>query len=247
MKTISLDLFSQLKIAVREARTRQVRPVAAFDADGTLWNTDLGEALFDYQIRNNLLPQLPKDPWAHYQSLKVEQSHEVAYLWLAQINSGLPLAQVRTWAKAAVDELAPVPLFREVKELISLLLELEVEVYIVTASIKWAVEPGAHLVGLKPEQVIGIETRVENGIITEHQHGPITYRRGKVDGLLARTDGQTPFFAAGNTEGDLPLLESANEIRLVVAGSPHGDRNFETEQRMLTIAAQRRWFAFNFL
>lgn len=241
------ELVLQLKNAIREARSRQIRPVAAFDADGTLWNTDLGEALFHYQIRNGLLPNLPPDPWTHYQNLKVEQSHEVAYLWLAQINSGLPLEQVRAWAKAAVDEMTPVPVFSEVKDIISLLLELEVEVFIVTASIKWAVEPGAHLVGLSPEQVIGIETRVDNGIITEHQHGPITYRRGKVDGLLARTNGQTPFFAAGNTEGDLPLLESANELRLVVAGSPHGDRNFETEQRMLTIAEQRRWFSFKFL
>lgn len=247
MKIIGAPNWREVEAMVRSARERQVRPIAAFDADGTLWNTDLGEALFDYQIRNKLLKGLPADPWAHYQNLKVEQSHEVAYLWLAQINAGLPIEQVRAWASEAVAKMHPVPLFKEIKELIALLKSLECEVYIVTASIKWAVEPGAALVGLGPQNVIGIETAVENGVVTERQKGPITYKRGKVDGLLHRTDGFAPFLCAGNTEGDLHLLEAAMELRIVVAGSPENDRNYSTERHMLSLANQRGWIALDYL
>jgi phosphoserine phosphatase len=236
------ELFDRLKKAITKARPARGRAVAAFDADGTLWNTDLGEALFDYQVRNRLLPDLPPDPWAHYEHLKVDVSHEVAYIWLAQINQGLPLSQVQDWAKTAVAEMHPVPVYPEVKDLIAHLQSLDVEVYIVTASIKWAVEPGAHLVGLTPDHVIGIRTKVVGGKITTEQDGPITYRQGKVDGLLARTGGHRPFFCAGNTEGDLPLLESATDLRLVVSGSPADNTNYQTELRMLELAKKRGWF-----
>lgn len=238
--------FKRLKQAIREVRPRYDRAIAAFDADGTLWNTDLGEALFDYQIRHELLPNLPKDPWARYEYLKNNVSHEVAYIWLAQINEGLPLTQVQKWAQEAVDEIHPVPVFEEVKDVIAQLLDLNVEVYIVTASIKWAVEPGAKLVGLKPENVIGIRTKIKNGLVTTEQDGPLTYRGGKVDGLKTVAGDVKPFLCAGNTEGDLMLLENASDLRLVISGSPPGDRNYETEMTMLKIAKDRDWFSVRY-
>src|SRR3954467_5840821 len=72
------------------------RAVAAFDADGTLWNTDLGEAFFYYIIKNKLVP-LPPDPFAHYNWMKEHVSHTAAYVWLAQILKEVPLAKVREW------------------------------------------------------------------------------------------------------------------------------------------------------
>src|SRR3954465_9066861 len=70
------------------------RAVAAFDADGTLWNTDLGEAFFYYIIKNQLVP-LPADPFGHYNWMKDNVSHTAAYVWLAQILKDVPLAKVR--------------------------------------------------------------------------------------------------------------------------------------------------------
>lgn len=233
--------------AIDSALEKVAQPIAAFDADGTLWNTDLGEALFDYQVRNNLLKNLPADPWKHYVEMKEKVSHEAAYLWLAQINKGLPLKQINQWAQKAVDELHPVPVFAETKAIVSHLLERKVKVYIVTASIKWAVEPGAPLLGLKPQDVLGIQTAVEDGIITDQKFGPLTYRRGKVDGLLSATGGVAPFFCAGNTEGDLPLLESATHLRYVVAANPVDNHNFGTERHMLEIAKKRGWFYHDYL
>lgn len=238
--------WKRLKKLIQEKRNLQSQPIAAFDADGTLWNTDLGEALFAFQVKNRLIKGLPADPWAHYENLKKTVSYEAAYLWLAQINEGLPLEVIRGWAQEAVAEMKPVPIFSEVKRLIDWLLELKVEVYIVTASIQWAVEPGAPLLGLPSSQVIGIKTKVMNGLITAEAEGAITYREGKVKGLLERTKNQKPFFCAGNTEGDLALLESSTSLKLVVSGSPQGDRNFDTEQRMLKLAKDRDWESHRF-
>src|SRR5437588_7513896 len=93
---------------------RRLRPtgraVAAFDADGTLWDADLGEALFHYQIKHKLVP-LPADAWNHYEEMKEKVSRRAAYLWLAQINKGVPIATVNEWARTAVAEMGPIPIF----------------------------------------------------------------------------------------------------------------------------------------
>ncbi len=240
--------IQQIKDAIDKALQTQKGPhYAAFDADGTLWDADLGEALFDYQIRNRLVP-LPPDPWDHYEGLKKNVSFPAAYLWLAQINKGLPLKQVQEWARIAVEELMPVPVLQSQKEIIAHLKARSVQVYIVTASVKWAVEPGAHLLGLSPADVIGITTQIDqSGVVTDRQGGPITFREGKVEALLEKTEGKPPLFAAGNTLGDLPLLESSTAVRLAVGAMPAGSKYYDSERELLQIAEQRSWFHHSYL
>ena len=222
------------------------RAVAAFDADGTLWDADLGEGLFAHQIDHKLV-DLPADPWGHYNWMKEHVSHPAAYLWLAQICKGVPLETVRAWAEAAVAA-KPLPIFAAQKQIIAKLIELDVEVYIVTASIKWAVEPGARRLGLSDEQVIGIETAVDAaGRVTETQKGVITYREGKSEAILARTRGLVPYFASGNTEGDKWLLEGASALRLVMSAAPEGSENWPTEQTMLALAEARGWYSHRYV
>jgi phosphoserine phosphatase len=190
---------------------------------------------------------LPDDPWQHYENLKVEASHEEAYLWLAQIHQGVPLTTVREWAQKAMQESAPVPLIPAQLDLIQHLRAQGVRVFIVTASIRWAVEPGAALYGLTYDDVIGIKTRIDSkGLVTAEQEGPITWREGKVTGLLEATQGRRPFLASGNTEGDLALLESATNFRLTIAASPQDNENHSTEHRLLAIARERGWFSYVF-
>lgn len=220
------------------------RAVAAFDADGTLWNTDMGEGFFDYQIKHKLVP-LPADPWAHYHHLKDNVSHTVAYLWLAQILKGVPLSRVREWSEDALAS-RPLPIFEEQTQVIAKLQELEVEIYIVTASITWAVEPAARRLGLSDSQVIGIETAVVDGVVTDKQAGVITYREGKSAALLARTGGVAPYFASGNTEGDKWLLEGATDLRLVISSAPEGTENYPTEKKMMDLAAAEGWYSHRY-
>lgn len=217
-------------------------PVAAFDADGTLWRGDMGEAFFEYQIKKGLVP-LPRDPWGHYEWLKKESSYTTAYLWLAQICAGFKLAEVRSWANSALHEI-DVGVFETQQEIVRHLLQNKVQVYVVTASVKWAVEPAAEFYfGLPYESVLGIKVKEgENGLLTADADGPITWREGKAEALLARTQGVRPFFCAGNTTGDLALLETATDIGLIMASARPGEGNYATEQEMLEIAKLRGWY-----
>lgn len=246
-KDFAPDLWSQIDSAIDESLKNDAPPVAAFDADGTLWDTDLGENFFKFQIRHQLLPGLPKDPWTHYREQKMKDGNpRPAYLWLAQINSGLQISQVRAWAEQAVNEYKPLPIFDPQRKLIDKLHSKGVHVYVVTASIKWAVEPGARRLGIPQERVLGVETMIQNGLVTDQAFGHMTYREGKSEALLAATQGHSPFLCSGNTPGDLFLLRAATHIQLAVGGTQPGHELYSTEEKFRTQAKEQGWLIHRF-
>lgn len=235
--------------SIDQALKEVKNPIAAFDADGTLWSHDAGEQFFNYEVENKLVTNLPQDPWAHYNYMKAHVSKEAAYLWLAQINAGQTLEQVLKWSHECTHNMGPVPAFEAQKKIISHLKSCGVTVYIVTASIQWAVIPAAEIYGIDADHVIGIRTKIKNGIVTEEQDGIITYRHGKVHGLLDRTEGVYPFYVAGNSEGDLPLLEAATHLRMVLASATKKEslELHEIEQEMIRLAQSRGWFFHSYV
>lgn len=236
------ELWSNIESVLRNAaRTTQGPLIAAFDADGTLWDADAGETFFDWQIHNCGLPALRGiDAWARYRELKTPDPR-VGYVWLAQISAGFPLSQVREWAARCFQSLPPWPVFESQRRLIALLRELNFEIFVVTASVKWAVEPVAALLGIDRDHVIGIETEVHDGVVTDIVKPPITWRDGKAVGLLARTGGARPILCAGNTYGDIALLSCATHVRLALSTQSEPGGLYDEETKLLTHASTANW------
>ncbi|AZZ38035.1 haloacid dehalogenase [Bdellovibrio sp. qaytius] len=240
------EFWTSIEKTILELKNAQKPLIAAFDADGTLWDTDLGENFFHYQIDNKQVP-LPPNPFEHYLEMKkINNDPRAAYVWLAQINQGQSLEQVCKWAQQAFETIKPNPIFSEQQRLIELLKSHGVKIYIVTASIKWAVEPGAIAIGLSADNVIGVETAIKDGIITDAPVLPITYRAGKVEALLAQSK-QAPFLASGNTMGDFELLQSATHLRLAVSAASRDDRLFKTELELANEAKNKNWMQHRFI
>ncbi|MFV8256775.1 HAD family hydrolase [Bdellovibrio bacteriovorus] len=244
-KDYSTDIWNRINTTLDQVLKQDSAPVAAFDADGTLWDTDLGETFFHHQIDNKLVT-LPPQPWEHYENMKAADPRK-AYLWLAQICQGQKLEQVHQWAIDAVKGHFPVPVFLEQKKLIDLFISKGVKVYIITASVKWAVEPGAEMLGLTKNDVLGVETQVDNGVISDRQKGTITYCEGKVEALLEATGGKKPFFASGNTMGDYNLLQSATHLSLAVSAASRDDKLFKTEKELQENAEKFSWLSHRFI
>jgi len=128
-------------------------------------------------------------------------------------------------------------------DLIAALKELGVKVYIVTASIKWAIEPAAKLVGLTADDVLGIQTEVDaKGVITERATGAVTWREGKVTGLLQATGNRSAFFSAGNTTGDLFLLKHATHLALAQSLASPTASYYRSEQDLQSEAKKHNWY-----
>ena len=232
------DLVNSCKSALDRGRA----PIAAFDADGTLWDADIGESFFDFQIHRCGLPGLPEDPWRHYRELKLVDK-PAAYAFLAQINVGIPLDQVRTWAqRAIIDRVDGLPVFESQLQLIERLRAIGIEIYVVTASVKWAVEPAAAAYSIDHDHVLGIETRLDaRGTVSVDVVQPITWREGKAAALLKATGGRRPTFASGNTLGDVALLECATDVRLAISTQSEANELFEEEDKLWQTALERGW------
>ena len=230
---------------IDEAVASTNNPIAAFDADGTLWKTDLGENFFKFQIESRLLPDLPLDPWQYYQKMKNSGDPRPAYLWLAQINSGFAIETVRSWARTAVLKYNPLPLFDEQRHLVDYLLKKNVKIFVITASVKWAVEPGASQLGIPENQVLGVHTKIINSVITKDQSGVITYKEGKSQALLSETDGQKPIFGCGNTSGDYFLLK-CSKVSLAVRSAQPNEELYHSEESLYQEAKKMSWDVHEF-
>ncbi len=244
------DMIETIKRKVHDAQdSSSSQPlIAAFDADGTLWNTDIGEFFFRFQIENKLVNDLPPNPFQVYEDKK-SISPPNGLAWLAQINAGHSLSDIQAWGRESFKSFQDIPIFPQQKKLIEWLHSQNIEVYIVTASCKWAAEPFAHLFNIPTENVLGIETETEPSLeketlITNRVINPITWREGKVE-KLKQVTGQHPLLAVGNTLGDLPLLESA-KISIAVRANPKNHPLFTEEEKLHLEAKKRGWLSHSF-
>lgn len=247
-KEFSTELRSTILQSIDDYQSKNPGPhYAAFDADGTLWDSDVGEAFFDYLIDEVQLPVLQKidDPWKHYRDLKKEHPPK-GYLWLAQICAGYTVEEVRSWALKCAQQ-SPPRSFPSQLELVKELKSRDIEVYVVSASVEWSVEGALEQSAFESLKALGVNTKVVEGKVTADQGGPVTWQTGKAEALLEKTNGIKPLFAAGNSNGDIHLLEISQTTPLCLQTQTKPNSLFDQEQILLEMAKERNWHthAFN--
>lgn len=246
-KEFSEKTWDLIKAKIDDALSVTPEPwFAAFDADGTLWDNDAGNKFFDYEINNKLL-DLPADPWAHVYKIK-DQSPESAFLWLAQIHKNKNIKEVRAWAKKCFEQEKNYPYHQSTKDLVEYLQFKGIEIVVVTASVKWSVEPVCVPLGITEENILGVKTKISpDGTITDIQDGPITYKNGKTSAFLEHTNNIKPLLAVGNTTGDLQLIELATHIRLAVASATPDSKIYKSEVELQNYAQKNGWIRHSFI
>ena len=226
---------NQIEIAIRKTTD----PFAAFDADGTLWPHDIGKDFFYYQIRNNLLKI--SDPQVKFDHVLKTEGKKAALLWLAKIQDGISIGELKHQVKGFLKE-KPFRMFLFQKRLIDWLVTQNVQIFIVSSSLKWVLDEALKEYNISLKNIIGVETKIEKGIITNKPILPAPIHRDKVEAFKNRTNGALPLFVAGNTLADQALLEVASDVQLVVTTARSGERNYGSERKLLEIAKVKNWF-----
>ena len=248
-KPFSSSFIDRIISTVHQIHKRAKDPlIAAFDADGTLWDGDVGNLFFRYQVKHSLI-KVPQKLLQDYEVLYFHDPKQ-ALKELVFLNAGHKLSQVRKWAKECYNQHKnDIPIFAPQIELIRTLQDLNVCVYVVTASCRWAVEPFAEVFNVDNDHVIGTELEVKDNIITDRLKR-VTHGEGKVKGLLQGTKGVKPFFSIGNALPDKPLLCSASHLRLAIQSTKEIIHLYESEQELKVIAInegpQNGWFHHQF-
>ena len=205
---------------VRAAGREFPGAMALFDADGTLWREDVGEAFLRHLVSLGWV-QLPdgSDPYEAYERA-VDRDRATGYAYAAQLQAGLDVERVEAEARQFAAAWVPPRLVADTARLRELSESAGLLPMVVSASALPIVVAAAPLAGFAGERCCGIELIVRDGRFTKEVVQPITYAAGKIAAL--RKAGRIALACGDSLTGDLAMLEAA-EIAVVVAprsGSP---------------------------
>ena len=236
-KTFLKKIQSSLEEIIKDIN----KPLAVFDADGTLWPSDVGENFFNYQVKKGLLKDKTSDPPAEFNRIREQKGRKAALLWLAQIQSGISLETLNQWILDFLRE-NPFKVFLFQKHLIEWLISKNVHVFVVSSSLKWVLDQALQKYNIPKENIIGVQTLVQQGFITSQAVLPPPIHKEKVQAFQEKSKGACPIFVSGNTLSDQALLELSSQIKLVVSTAQLGERTYDSERELLKIAQKRNWF-----
>lgn len=204
--------------------------LAAFDADGTLWREDVGEAFLRHLVSLGWVT-LPdgSDPYEAYERA-VDRDKKTGYAYAAQLMAGLSQQAVAAEAVFFASEWVPNRIVADSAGLVQLCRKAGLRPVVISASASPIVLAAAAVAGFAAADCRGIETAVREGKYTDALVEPVTYAEGKVD--CARSLGTLALACGDSLLGDLPMLQAA---RLAVAVAPRGGSPLSIE------AHRRAW------
>ncbi len=233
-------IFEIIKKASLEALDKGVHPIAAFDADGTLWHDDISHAFFKryYGEREGF--------WDTFYEIQ-KKCYKESLVWLAQSLEGQSYKKLKSDCHEVIckNQSDKIDLS---EKLIRFLQDEKVEIFVVTGSLKWISEEKAHLYyNIPKDHVLGIKTKLQGDTIMSEVEGHLTWEEGKRDSLLAHTQNKNPFLCAGNTMGDLALLEVASHVKVAMNRSCPQSKKvlYDSEIKLKELAQDRNWLISN--
>jgi phosphoserine phosphatase len=225
----------ELAERVRAAGRELPGALAVFDADGTLWRDDVGEAFLRHLVSLGWV-KLPdgSDPYEAYERA-VERDRASGYAFAAQLQSGLPHERVAAEADRFARRWVPPRLVSDTQGLRALCAEAGLAPFIVSASPLSIVVAAAPLAGFERERCRGIEVRIRGGKFTAEVVKPVSYAAGKI--AAAAPFGKLALACGDSLHGDLPMLEAA-QIAVVVAPRSGSPLSIEAEKRRWSVLSQ---------
>ncbi|MEW6282485.1 MAG: HAD-IB family phosphatase, partial [Candidatus Eremiobacterota bacterium] len=173
------EVEQRLESFLADVRAGKIEhPTAVFDFDGTLCKRDIGERFLQWLIDEQKI----QGSYSDYEEA-VKRDPAEGYALAVKMMKGVAEESLKAWAAPFAAEHVQANVFPKQRELVSQLQEAGVDVWIVSASNRWVVEAAAPLLGIDPEQAVGISAVVRDGKLTDEIEGPVTYREGKVEAI----------------------------------------------------------------
>jgi len=217
---------------IEQAARKQPGGVVATDADGTLWDGDVGEDLFHAFVEHGVvhpsaMQAIAREARDHALSdagtaLDVARRLYAAYTegrypeqraceLMAWCFGGWTCQAVSEFARATVDKLGlEARMHGEVMGLLGRARKAGIEVVLVSASPVAIVRAAGSRAGFDATHVVAAQSRWEGDVMLPDVERPIPYAGGKVQRLREHIGPDRPLYAAlGDNGFDVALLASA--------------------------------------
>jgi phosphoserine phosphatase len=225
---------------VRDAITADqtnARFVLATDADGTLWDGDVGLALFEAVLAEDAIRDAAREGLAEEaRSFGLDDqgsTHALAtrlfafynddkypldraFAMMAWVFAGYTLAEMDAFAKRVLtaqrydDRIRP-----NMRAMVEGARALGLEVWVVSASCVAAVNAGVASLGITHERVVAMTPKTIGNVIASGIEGPVVYGAGKVKALNAACGKARILAAFGDSGWDAEMLREAELPGLV--------------------------------
>lgn len=241
----AIDLTRRIEEELEAAKKRgedAKKLVLATDADGTIWDGDVGLDLFESlleskSIRDEAREGLARDARALgvddggdarelAERLYVEYSADRypldrAFAMMTWVFAGFTRAEMAAFAERVLDHKRLEARIRPaMRSIAAWAKERGLPVYVVSASSTFAVRYGVRSLGVSPERVVAMTPAQDHaGVLTADISGPVVYGKGKIEALHAALPHATMIAAFGDSAWDSAML-SAAKIPILVAPAP---------------------------
>lgn len=188
----------------------RLRPqFAAFDCDGTLWPGDAGEGFFSWGFERHLVAdevmRRERARYAEYLAGRVSEDEMCGAM--VTMLSGLMESEVQRAAEHYFEEKIAAQIFPEMQEVVRRLLDSGCDVWAVSSTSEWVIQPAMKHFGIPAERILAAAVRVEDGRITDElTRLPSGEGKPRVIREVVRKD---PDAAFGNSRWDADMLAIA--------------------------------------
>ena len=113
------------------------------------------------------------------------------------------------------------------------------EIWAVSGSNRWSVEPVFGRLGIGRDRVVGLEMRERDGLLTSEAIEPVPIREGKIPAFRRATP-RMPVFVASDSKNDVPLFLYSSDLKVRI-----NSRNRDTEDffRFAGVSADESWIS----
>ena len=180
------------------------RGAVIFDADGTLWNDDLGDAFFAFLVKNGLVSARKL---SEYQTLEAFDP-KAAYGFAVQAMAGLSETQVLDLSDDFCEGWLLSRVRQDVVGFALALRKAGMRVEVISATAELIVRPAITRVLGDWAVSHGIRVEIKNGILTDILEQPLSFAEGKVE-VFNNLDVGPLMIAVGDSRHDIPILRRA--------------------------------------
>ena len=189
--------------------------------------------------RGALKPTAPYGTVLEEYLARCDQDTDAGYTWALTCMAGLmetAVLDAAVLAWVAHRHLVP----PSIRGLLSWLENQGIEVWIVSASNRWAIEVAAAELGVDSDRIIAMNMDVVDGALTGEVHRPLVNGAGKAESIRKRI-GVSPLLAVGNSVHDAAMLELAQVgVTVRLPGEDGGLPEPSTELQAL--ATMHGWY-----
>jgi len=241
---------------------RSTVPVAAFDADHTIWKADVGDLAWHAALESRRLTALAgealarelelagakpsgdphADARAIYSLYKEDRVAEDSIVRAMTVcYAGWRVEEVRALGREIARSVLDGARYEGMLEIVRGLVQRGIRVVIVSGSPVWLVSEGVRgVLPIDPDRdVFGAEAEVREGTVGTRMLEPMAFFHGKVAVLDQAFSKRPPLFAFGDSLWDEPLLRHAAKLGFAVNPRPRLRKVAEENERIRVFEPSR--------